>query len=69
MLGRYNFYKVRLVETIFPRVFNALQQRYMWSKTVLNIKENTLVLFKDSNDHPLKWALGRIDNIVVGKDN
>ena len=41
----------------------------MWSKTVLNIKENTLVLFKDSNDHPLKWALGRIDNIVVGKDN
>ena len=36
-------------------------------QTIITV--NTLVLLKDSNAHPLKWALGRIDNDVAGKVN
>lgn len=47
---------------------SELQQRTKWLQTQDALKVNDLVLIKDNNLPPLKWALGRIQRLYPGKD-
>ncbi|UYV69429.1 hypothetical protein LAZ67_6003549, partial [Cordylochernes scorpioides] len=48
--------------------FSRLQNRPKWLKPVDNIKIGTLVLLKDDNLPPLKWRMGRINQVYPGED-
>ncbi|XP_058817088.1 uncharacterized protein LOC131680388 [Topomyia yanbarensis] len=45
-----------------------LQQRRKWQTSTENIKEGALVLLKEDNLPPMKWALGRIVSVHPGTD-
>lgn len=47
---------------------NTLQVRKKWHKIHNNIKVNDLVLIKEDNTPPLAWLLGRVVNVIHGKD-
>ena len=47
---------------------NCLQNRPKWIHTQENLKENDLVLIKEDNLPPLKWALARVVEVLPGKD-
>lgn len=46
-----------------------LQQRTKWKVNAANIKVGTLVLIKEDNLPPLKWAVGRVIEVHTGSDN
>ena len=46
---------------------NCLQNRPKWIHTQENLKENDLVLIKEDNLPPLKWALARVVEVLPGK--
>ncbi|UYV61893.1 hypothetical protein LAZ67_1006982 [Cordylochernes scorpioides] len=48
--------------------FSRLQNRPKWLKPVDNIKIGTLVLLKEDNLPPLKWRMGRINQVYPGED-
>ncbi|UYV61064.1 hypothetical protein LAZ67_1003288, partial [Cordylochernes scorpioides] len=48
--------------------FSRLQNRPKWLKPVYNIKIGTLVLLKEDNLPPLKWRMGRINQVYPGED-
>ncbi|UYV82903.1 hypothetical protein LAZ67_22001336 [Cordylochernes scorpioides] len=48
--------------------FYRLQNRPKWLKPVDNIKIGTLVLLKEDNLPPLKWRMGRINQVYPGED-
>ncbi|XP_037826671.1 uncharacterized protein LOC119614626 [Lucilia sericata] len=45
-----------------------LQERSKWRSTSINLTKGTMVLVKDENAPPLRWQLGRIEDVVPGKD-
>nr|XP_042906906.1 uncharacterized protein LOC107449093 [Parasteatoda tepidariorum] len=45
-----------------------LQTRAKWKVQNPNLKVNQLVLLKDPNTKPMYWSLGRIVNVLPGKD-
>ncbi|XP_075977359.1 uncharacterized protein LOC142977365 [Anticarsia gemmatalis] len=45
-----------------------LQTRCKWHKPVKNIKEGDIVLVKDNNMPPGKWAMGRVQELHPGTD-
>lgn len=47
---------------------NQLQNRPKWLKSSENLKKGMVVLLKEDNLPPLKWALGRILEIMPGSD-
>lgn len=47
---------------------SELQTRSKWKKDSTELKRDMLVVIKDDNQPPLKWHLGRVINIVPGKD-
>lgn len=47
---------------------SQLQYRHKWNTTSADIQPGTMVLVSDDNLPPLKWLLGRIVDIVRGKD-
>lgn len=47
---------------------NTLQTRSKWHKILDNLKINDIVLVKEENLPPGKWAMGRITEIHPGKD-
>lgn len=46
-----------------------LQERGKWRSSHPNIDIGAIVLIKDENSPPLKWPLGRVVEVVRGKDN
>ncbi|XP_055848250.1 uncharacterized protein LOC129913542 [Episyrphus balteatus] len=46
----------------------SLQQRPRWQQSQTNIKVNDLVVIKESNLPPGKWAMGRVIDTHPGKD-
>ncbi|XP_050308277.1 uncharacterized protein LOC126744768 [Anthonomus grandis grandis] len=48
---------------------HELQQRKKWKVTSGSLHLGQLVLVKDNNLPPMKWRLGRVLNLVGGKDN
>lgn len=62
----------KFVQQIWKRwhsdYLNQLQQRHKWQFNKINVKPNTMVLIKEDNLPPLKWLLGRIEEVVTGKD-
>lgn len=47
---------------------NTLIQRGKWHKSARNIEVGDLVYIKHENIHPLSWPLGRVNNVMPGKD-
>lgn len=47
---------------------HTLQQRHKWIKNAQNVSPGMLVLIKEDNTPPLKWRLGRIEQVHPGKD-
>lgn len=47
---------------------SGLQQRTKWTSRRDNIKVGTMILLKEDNLPPLKWAIGRVVQIFQGKD-
>lgn len=47
---------------------NQLQSRQKWLSGDQGIREGSLVLLKEDNLPPLKWATGRIQKLYPGKD-
>lgn len=47
---------------------NSLQQRSKWRTNQTNLKVNDLVLLREPNLPPTKWALGRVVECHPGKD-
>ncbi|XP_055370715.1 uncharacterized protein LOC129605155 [Condylostylus longicornis] len=45
-----------------------LQQRYQWNKSSKNISKEMMVIIKDENHPPLKWRMGRIEDVCKGPD-
>ncbi|KAL0803434.1 hypothetical protein ABMA28_017281 [Loxostege sticticalis] len=45
-----------------------LQSRPKWKHESANIKIGTMVLLKDDNASPLNWPVGRVLNVMPGKD-
>ncbi|XP_073831549.1 uncharacterized protein [Musca autumnalis] len=45
-----------------------LQNRYRWKKPQQNLKVNDLVVVHEDNVPPMKWIIGRVINIVLGRD-
>ncbi|XP_050302417.1 uncharacterized protein LOC126740434 [Anthonomus grandis grandis] len=45
-----------------------LQQRSKWRLNYDSLKEGVLVLIKDDNLPPMKWKLGRVLTVFLGKD-
>ncbi|GBM34142.1 hypothetical protein AVEN_18027-1 [Araneus ventricosus] len=48
---------------------NHLQQRYKWQLKKDNLREGMIVIVKEDNLPPCKWALAKIIEIVRGADN
>ncbi|GBO10230.1 hypothetical protein AVEN_167601-1, partial [Araneus ventricosus] len=48
---------------------NHLQQRYKWQLKKDNLREGMIVIVKEDNLPPCKWALAQIIEIVRGTDN
>ncbi|XP_075990324.1 uncharacterized protein LOC142985982 [Anticarsia gemmatalis] len=46
----------------------TLQTRCKWNKEVRNLKQNDVVLIKETNLPPGKWAMGRVMETHPGKD-
>ncbi|XP_065356188.1 uncharacterized protein LOC135950581 [Calliphora vicina] len=46
-----------------------LQRRYKWKKERDNLKPNDIVIVKDDSLPSTDWRLGRVTNVVYGKDN
>lgn len=47
---------------------SELQQRRQWKKSQGSLEIGQLVLVKDDNLPPAKWRLGRVLNLIAGKD-
>lgn len=45
-----------------------LQERSKWRRGSPNVEVNSLVLLKDDNLPTMKWLMGRIVDVVKGKD-
>lgn len=46
-----------------------LQTRTKWHENLpMNVKIDTLVLLRDQNQPPLRWKLGRVQQLHPGKD-
>lgn len=48
---------------------NRLQNRPKWLKSSSNLKVDDIVLIKEDNTSPLSWPLGRIVQVLPGRDN
>ena len=46
-----------------------LQKRNMWKLPSENLSEGMIVVVREENLPPNEWKLGRIENVVVGKDS
>ena len=62
----------KIIQTFWKKwqiqYLNNLQQRSKWMVEKDNVKINELVLLKDDNLPPQKWALGRIIKLYFGED-
>ncbi|XP_053691724.1 uncharacterized protein LOC128740217 [Sabethes cyaneus] len=47
---------------------STLHNRYRWSDTTANLSRNSIVLLRDENLPPLKWAIGRVVDVHPGTD-
>lgn len=47
----------------------TLQQRKKWRREKEHYKVGQIVIIKDDNLPPAKWALGRIEKLIAGKDD
>lgn len=47
---------------------NTLQQRAKWRKSQENIKVGAMVLLKEDNEPPMRWPLGRVEEVYHGRD-
>ncbi|XP_075148904.1 uncharacterized protein LOC142222573 [Haematobia irritans] len=47
---------------------SLLQERSKWRATTTNLTQGDMVLIKDENLPPLKWQLGRVSELIHGKD-
>lgn len=47
---------------------HSLQQRPKWRVRGKNLRVNDLVIVKDENTHPLRWSLGRVQELHPGSD-
>ena len=45
-----------------------LQVRYKWKTLLKNIVIGSMVLIKNENSPPLKWQMGSVTHIIIGKD-
>ena len=45
-----------------------LQERNKWRAQKTNIAAGKMVLLKDENTPPLKWQMGRVTDVILGKD-
>jgi len=55
--------------TSFRKDFmSELQSRVKWATPQRNIKVGEIVVVHEDNLPPQKWLLGRIDNVITGKD-
>ncbi|XP_057672891.1 uncharacterized protein LOC130904222 [Diorhabda carinulata] len=48
---------------------SELQQRNKWKQNCHNWKVGEIVLIKDDNKPPMKWKMGKVLEMFVGKDN
>jgi hypothetical protein len=46
----------------------SLQQRNKWFESIPNIRQGELILVKEDSLAPLKWKLGRVVELIPGKD-
>lgn len=65
--------RVCLMQQVFWKKWSSsyltlLQERSKWRSPSTNLTIGTMVLVKDENLPPLKWQLGRIVEVVTGKD-
>lgn len=48
---------------------NSLLNRSKWLKQTRNFQVNDLVIVKEDNTPPMRWKMGRIQEVLPGKDN
>lgn len=74
-LNRLSHYKKlqQMVQSFWNRWSNeylhTLQQRSKWKEDNCNVAIGSLVLLKDENLPPMSWQLGRIMEVIPGKDD
>lgn len=51
-----------------PAAKPSVSQRTKWKLEGRNLKINDMVLVKEENTPPLKWAIGRITEVTTGED-
>ncbi|XP_058446352.1 uncharacterized protein LOC131427302 [Malaya genurostris] len=47
---------------------NTLQNRYRWTEKTSNLVQNAIVLLREENLPPQKWAIGRVVDVQPGVD-
>jgi len=47
---------------------SLLQKRSKWKSGQANIRVGDVVLLKDENLPPLKWHMGRVEEVISGQD-
>ncbi|KAH8280199.1 hypothetical protein KR054_006247, partial [Drosophila jambulina] len=47
---------------------SLLQESSKWCVETLNIKSGSIVLLKEDNIPPLRWQLGRLQDVIPGGD-
>ncbi|GBP01323.1 hypothetical protein EVAR_66461_1 [Eumeta japonica] len=70
-LSRYQ--RVTYMQQVFWKKWSSaylsqLQERTKWQSSAPNLQKGMMVLVKDENTPPLKWPLGRILDLIPGKD-
>lgn len=70
-LNQYQ-YLCRLVSSFwslwYKEYCHQLQVRKKWKQSEPNVKPNQMVFIIEDNETPTQWALGRIINVVEGRD-
>lgn len=71
-LNQYQ-YLCRLVSDFWKlwskEYFHQFQTRNKWKDSQPNVKLNQIVLIMEDNESPTQWSMGRIVNIIKGRDN